>query len=228
MLHKTRGIVLNYIKYRETSIIAKIYTEEFGLQSYVENGVRSPKSKGRIALFQPLNLVDLVVYFKPQADIQRISEIKCTHPFFNIPTDIRKTTLGIFVGEILVLTLKENAGNPLLFSFLQEALIHLEHQDEGVENFHLYFLMTLSAYLGFGPHTAQDIRMALAENGIPLTRSALQTLQRILENPFGHPLNISKTQRMEALDHLLAFYSYNLDSFHGVRSLQILKDVLEA
>ena len=97
-----------------------------------------------------------------------------------------------------------------------------------MENFHLYFLMTLSAYLGFGPHTAQDIRMALAENGIPLTGSALQTLQRILENPFGHPLNISKTQRMEALDHLLAFYSYNLDSFHGVRSLQILKDVLEA
>jgi DNA repair protein RecO (recombination protein O) len=228
MLHKTRGIILNYIRYRETSIIVKVYTEEFGLQTYLENGVRSPKGKGRIALFQPLNLVDLVVYFKPRMEIQRIAEIKCTHPFYSIPTDIRKMTLGIFVGEILVLTLKENAGNPLLFSFLQEALLYLEKNDEGIENFHLYFLLHLSAYLGFGPQTAQDIRMAHAEHGSTLSTEAINVLQKILESPFGGTVSISKVQRMTALENILDFYRFNMDSFTGARSLQILKDVLEA
>lgn len=228
MLHKTRGIVLNYIRYRETSIIVKVYTEEFGLQTYLENGIRSPKSKGRIALFQPLNLVDLVVYFKPRIEIQRIAEIKCTHPFFSIPTDIRKMTLGIFVGEILVLTLKENAGNPLLFSYIQDALLYLENHEEDIENFHLFFLLHLSAYLGFGPQSAQDIRMSHAEHGMTMSSETIQVLQRILDTPFGGPLPISKVQRTVALENILDFYRFNIDSFTGARSLQILKEVLEA
>ena len=57
------GIVLNYIKYGDTSIICKIYTEQYGLQSYIINGVRNSKSKN-IGLFQPLNILDMVVYYK--------------------------------------------------------------------------------------------------------------------------------------------------------------------
>ena len=69
MLYKTRGIALNYIRYRESSIIAKIYTEAFGIQSYIVNGVRSSKSKtNRIALFQPLTLLDMVVYHKSKEE----------------------------------------------------------------------------------------------------------------------------------------------------------------
>ncbi len=227
MLHKTRGIVLNYIRYKETSIIVKIYTEEFGLQTYVENGVRSARSKGKIALFQPLTLVDLVVYFKPGAEIQRISEIKCGHPFYRIPTDIKKMTLGIFLTEILVLTLREHTGNSTLFDFLQEALLFLEEHEEQIENFHLFFLMSLSAYLGFGPETARDIRKQLLEHGMAVSTGEEAVLQKILEMPFGHRLDIGKNERMRALDHLIDFYRLNLDSFTGARSVQVLKEVLE-
>ncbi len=226
-MHKTRGIVLNYIRYKETSIIVKIYTEEFGLQTYVENGVRSARSKGKIALFQPLTLVDLVVYFKPGVEIQRISEIRCGHPFFHIPTDIKKMTLGMFVTEILGLTLREHTGNPALFNFLQEALLFLEEQEEQVENFHLFFLMSLSAYLGFGPETARDIRKQLQENSIPMGTGEEAVLQKILEMPFGGKLDIGKSQRMFALDRLLDFYRLHVDGFTGVRSVQVLKEVLE-
>lgn len=205
----------------------KIYTEEFGLQTYVENGVRSARSKGKIALFQPLTLVDLVVYFKPGVEIQRISEIKCTHPFYSIPTDIKKMTLGMFITEILALTLREHTGNPALFHFLQEALLFLEEHDEQTENFHLFFLMSLSAYLGFGPETARDIRMQLKEHSIVVSTGEEAVLQKILEMPFGARLDITKSQRMTALDQLVWFYRANLDSFTGARSVQVLKEVLE-
>jgi len=81
MLHKTKGIVLNYIKYSDTSIIAKIYTEAFGLQSYIVNSVRSSKAKNKIALFQPLTLLEMVVYHKNHQGLQRISEMRTAEPY---------------------------------------------------------------------------------------------------------------------------------------------------
>ena len=64
MLYKTRGIVIHTIKYSDTSVIAKIYTEKFGLRSYLIRGVRSKKAKIRAAQLQHLNLLNLVVYEK--------------------------------------------------------------------------------------------------------------------------------------------------------------------
>ena len=227
MLYKTRGIVLNYTRYRETSIIVKIYTEEFGLQTYVENGVRSARGKGKIALFQPLTLVDLVVYHKPSADIQRISEIRCRRPFYRISTDIKKMSLGIFVTEVLVLTLREHTGNPALFAFLERALIFLEEQETQVENFHLFFLVHLSAYLGFAPETARDLRVQLEEYGIALSAEEEGVLRELIGAPFGGYLALNKARRMAVLDHLIRFYRLNVEGFSGVRSVQVLKDVME-
>lgn len=227
MLHKTRGIVLSYIKFRETSIIVKIYTEEFGLQTYIENGVRSAKSKGKIALFQPLTLVDMVVYFKTGVEIQRISEIKCHTPFFSIPTDIKKSALGIFVTEILSLTLREHTENNALFSYISDALIFLENHEEQIENFHLFFLIGLSRFLGFGPESVRDIVRQMLENAIPVTTEIQHVLKKVIETPFGENLGIGKAQRMASLDVLIDFYRINLDSFSGVRSIAVLKELLE-
>ena len=52
MTYKTKGIVLNFIKFKESSIICKIFTESFGLQSYIINGVRSSNKSKNMSLFQ--------------------------------------------------------------------------------------------------------------------------------------------------------------------------------
>ncbi len=123
MLHKTRGIVLNYIRYRETSIIVKIYTEEFGLQTYIENGVRSSRSRNKIALFQPLTLLDLIVYHRDNGSIMRISEIKCNTPFQTLPYQFVKTGIALFITEVLTKSLKEESGNPDMFWFLFQSIL---------------------------------------------------------------------------------------------------------
>jgi DNA repair protein RecO (recombination protein O) len=125
MLHKTRGIGLSYLRYRESSIITKIYTEAFGIQTYIVNGVRSSKSKNnRIALFQPLPLLDMVVYHKNKEDtVHRISELKCYAPFHSIPFDVIKSSLALFITEILGKTLREEESNELLFRFIEESIL---------------------------------------------------------------------------------------------------------
>src|SRR6478609_3522629 len=115
MLHKTRGIVLGHIKYGDSSIISKVYTEAFGLQTYIVNGVRSKSSKNKIALFQPLTLLDMVVYHKENRDINRISEMKCNMVFHSIPFEQKKISMVIFLSELLGKTLKEQNPNAELF-----------------------------------------------------------------------------------------------------------------
>ena len=101
MILKTKGIVLSHIKYKETSIITKIYTSEFGLRSYIVNGIRTKKSNGRLALYQPLTILELDVYEQKTKNIQRISDAKCAIPYHNIPFEIHKTTIAIFLAEFL-------------------------------------------------------------------------------------------------------------------------------
>ncbi|MGZ4057116.1 MAG: DNA repair protein RecO [Bacteroidia bacterium] len=119
MLHKTSGIILYTTKYSDTSLISKIYTADFGLQSYIINGVRSKKSKNKASLFQPMALVDLVVSNSGKGGLQRISEINNQHPYSDIPYNIVKSSIAIFLNEILYKTLKEEHADEEMLSSLK-------------------------------------------------------------------------------------------------------------
>src|SRR5690349_15199853 len=157
MLVKTRGIVLNYLKYRETSIIARVYTETLGLQTYIINSIRKKGPGSRIALFQPLTLLEMVVYTSGSGGITRISEYKCAHPFTTLLYDIRKSSIALFLSEIISASVKEEEENPGLFAFLYQSIVALDTKTENFENFHLGFLLQFAHFLGFGPATAAEI-----------------------------------------------------------------------
>ncbi|WP_128546404.1 DNA repair protein RecO [Larkinella soli] len=229
MLHKTQGIVLSYFRYRETSIIVRVYTEEFGLQSYLVNGVRSAKSKSnRIALFQPLTLLDMVVYYKPDKDLNRLSEVKTNHPFQHIPFDIAKSSMGLFVSEMLTKTLKEEAANEVLYQFLVSSILFLEEAETHYENFHIAFLLKLAFFLGFGPANAREFEAQLQEQKYPFLpdASAETALNTFLRQPLGTPVRISRQTRAELLDAVVAFYQIHIETLGEVKSLPVLREVL--
>lgn len=229
MLQKTRGIALSYIRYRETSIIARIYTEEFGLQSYIVNGVRSAKSKNnKIALFQPLTLLDMVVYNKHDRDLHRLSELKTSHPFQSLPFDVAKSTIAMFVTEMLNKVLKEEASSPPLFQFLGNSVLFLEEARTNYENFHIAFLLKLSFFLGFGPESAREFENQLRENSYPfLPDNEMETaLNIMLRQPLGTPIKLSRSARNELLDALVTYYQIHIDSVGEVKSLPVLREVL--
>ncbi|UOQ66866.1 DNA repair protein RecO [Hymenobacter volaticus] len=157
MLIKTRGIVLSYIKYRETSVIARVYTERLGLQSYVVNGVRKAKPPGRIALFQPLTLLELVAYTSRTGGLTRLSEFRCSESYRSIPYDVQKSSVGLVLSEILNHTVLEEEENGPLFNFLHDSLLDFDQQTSGYENFALYFLLNLATYLGFGIERGEEL-----------------------------------------------------------------------
>ena len=151
MLHKTRGIVFKVTDYSESSVVVQIFTEKFGLQSYLINGVKKPKSKIKLNSLQPLHLLDMIVYHKTSGNIQRVSELRHQPVFQSIPYDIVKSSITMFLNEVLYKSLRQHEPDEVLFEFLFHAIEILDSLNAGLANFHLYFLLRLTRFLGFYP-----------------------------------------------------------------------------
>jgi len=237
MLIKTRGIVLNYIRYRETSIIARVYTERLGLQTYIVNGVRKAKPPGRIALFQPFTLLDLVAYTSRQGGITRLSEYRCEQQFRTLPYDVRKSSIVLFLSEMVSRTVLEEEENEPMFNFLYDSILAFDGQESGFENFALVFLLQLAAYLGFGIQSGSEItsQVAFATESVTSSRStgpaALrfhefdQYFDELLRDP-AHATVPNGRVRRELLDVLIRYYQLHVEKLGDIRSLAVLSEVL--
>jgi len=219
MLHKTKGIVFRFTPYGETSIIVNIFTEAFGLQSYIVNSVRSKSGKGKIAMYQPLTLLDLVVYHKENAGILRIKEVSCSHVYQSLLSDPKKSCIGLFVNEILNRTVKEESHTGALCNFISDSLLVLDSL-ERAENFHLIFLIKLSKHLGFGPFAKAELSAWL------LSGSEDVILDELLEADYHYQIKMNNDQRRNLLDAFIRFYGTHVEAFGTLKSVQVLREVL--
>jgi len=238
MLIKTRGIVLSYLKYRETSIIARIYTERLGVQSYVVNGVRKAKPPGRIALFQPFTLLELVAYVaRGSSSLTRLAEYRCAEPLTTLPYEVQKSSVVLFLSEVLGRAVREEEQNEPLFQFLHDAILAFDHQTAGAENFALTFLLRLATYLGFGVGSGAELTDQVIMAGhAPTSKGATgpATLRlREFEGYFDEllhqpaPSTIPNGRvRHELLNVLIRYYQLHIEQLGEIRSLEILSQVL--
>ena len=240
MIQNTSGIVLHSFKYGETSIIARVFTRDLGLQSYLIPGVRKTKSTIRQNLFQPLTIVDLVVYHHDKSGLQRIREISCPEAYSMIPYDIMKSSVAIFLSEMLTKSLKERDPNPEMFDFICDSLRFLDKTKSKVTDFHLVFLMHLSRFLGFQPrnnfdssHSFFNLREGLFQQVFSdekecLDRYLSQLFHQINNTELVHidELSISASSRRSLLKKTIDYYRYHLDGIQEVRSHFVLEMVL--
>jgi DNA repair protein RecO (recombination protein O) len=221
MLHKTRGIVFRFTKYAESSIIVTIFTEHFGLQTYIVNSARSKTGKGKIALYQPLTLLELVVYHKENANILRIKEVKCFHPYQTLTSDFKKSTIALFLNEVINRAVKEQSHTQELGQFLFHAFISLDGLRQNIENFHLLFLIKLSRHLGFGVHQPEEILTPFFADD-----KEEKILQGLLTADFGFVIQINQVQRRNLLDVLLRFYASHVENFGELKSLSVVRELI--
>lgn len=219
MLHKTKGIVFRFTPYGETSIIVNIFTEAFGLQGYIVNSVRSKTSKSKIALYQPLTLLDLVVYHKENASIVRIKEATCAYAYRYLFSDPKKSCIGLFINEVLNKTVKEQSHAAEICHFIFDSLIILDNLEKA-ENFHLIFLVKLSKYLGFGPFAKAELGELL------LSDEDEGILNLLLTCDYESVVLMTNHQRRNFLDAFIKFYSSHVDGMGIIKSVQVLREVL--
>lgn len=245
MLHKTKGLVLRSVKYGESSLIVSMYTELFGMQSYMVNGVRSASLKQpyRANLFQPATLLDLVVYQNDRSTLQRIKEFKWALIYNEIYRNVHKNTVALFMTEVLQKCLNQPEANPDLYGFLEDVLTHLDEGDQTVTaNFPLYFLIHLAHFLGFRIddtfnelNSILDLREGRFVSVRPMHSSYLEgpmseiTCQVLRTQ---HPqelvqLQINRETRKALLDAYLSFYMFHQPGFGNLKSIPVLHALYE-
>jgi DNA repair protein RecO (recombination protein O) len=230
MLNKTKAIVLRYVKYGESSIIATIYTEKFGRIACIINGVHSKRARLPVTLFQPLTLIETDCYYRQNKEIQRLKDASCAVHYLSIPFDISKSTITLFLSEVLYLSLREEESNPVLFAFIYHAMQLLDTSNKSTGVFHIWFMLHLSRYLGFYPLEQKDGHFSVsadAEAFYALSPDALIALRLFAENSQGPPEMhyVTSHARNELLERIIVHYARHIDGFSRLNSFHILREV---
>ena len=247
MTHKTKGIVLRTIKYGETSLVATIYTELFGIQTYLINGVRKQQKKGSKAIMlQPSAILDLEVYHNELKSLQRIKECNWSVVYDNLLSDVIRNSIVTFMVELLYKILKQPETNPELFYFCEDAFMNLDEAEPAIAaNFALYFSLQLPQFFGFKIQSpepeknhSREIYLDLKE-GIfvyekPLHANFIQgdlalhtaELLKVMHPSELNQIKLNKETRRILLTAYQQYYSLHLQDFGQMKTLKLLQEVL--
>jgi DNA repair protein RecO (recombination protein O) len=243
-LHKTKGIVLRTVKYGETSLIITIFTELFGIQAYLVNGVRAStkKGSGKANLFQPAAILDLVVYHNELRNLQRIKEFKWGYLYQHIFSDIRKNAVALFMVELLTKCLKQPETNKQLFLFTEDAFLHLDESNDTVTaNFPLFFALHVAVFFGFridDQYSEKNSFLDLEEGTFvserPLHPHFLEDKQaavtsqllKVMQPGELDELKLNHDFRRNLLYAYESYYAFHIQDFGTMKTLPVLKEIL--
>jgi DNA repair protein RecO (recombination protein O) len=239
MLLKTRGIVLHTLKYSENSIIIKMYTDTLGLQSFIIKSARSKKSRMKAGNFQPLSLLEIVVYQSKKQSMLPIKEIVSCRLFEQIPYDIKKSAIAFFIAELLYKALREDSPNKNLFDFITSAVERIDKTNERISDYHLFFMIELSKHLGFFPmnnfdkqHTIFNLMEGNFQKRLPehpyFADNVLSNhLHKLLNASFDNfeEVRFQPDIRRELVQKMMDYYRIHINGFSVLNSHIVLEEV---
>lgn len=237
MLVTTKAIVISAIKYGEADLIVKAYTLSNGLRTYMLKGVlKSKKGKFRSSMFQPLTQLEIVANHRDNGKLEYLREAKVSGNYHSLHTNPVKTTMVMFLAEMLKITIQEEESNPALFEFLEKSFQYLDTTVK-LANFHLFFLLKLTRYLGFYPEKTtgdlpffnllEGIFQDSAKNDYCVEGKNVGILKEFIEADLFilQQIKLNQAGRNDFLNMLLLYYELHIEGFRKPKSLSVLNEI---
>lgn len=235
MLHSGRGIVLSTLKYGDTSVIAKILTRDHGLISFLIQGVYRKKARISSSQLQPFSLLEMVYYFKENRQMQKVKELRAAPPLSSLQTDVVKTSVALFCVEVLLNVLRTSERDDDLYYTLQRFILDFEKAEKTDPWVAHHFLIDLAQACGFAPSIQRKGRFFYLNEGVfsdipgsgshsmNAVESAL--LYQLLSE--GHCDPSDKELRSNLLDELIRYFEFHTPGFKPLKSLSVVRVVLQ-
>ena len=236
-----QGIVLQSIRYGDTSLIVKVFTRSLGLRSYMVKGAFNRNSKSRAALFQNLHLINYVEAGKPnKSSLGYMKDVQLATVYQSIPFVMNKSAILMYVSELLSKTITEQEQNEPLYDFIERSMLWLDLVHQDYANFPLFFTLELTRHLGFYPKANYesgycfDMMEGSFSHDYPLhpyyfdaedAQLLSQLLNAGIDETCRIPLHVS--QRRSLLDGLIVFMRLHAPVMNDFHSHEVLKTVLE-
>lgn len=239
MLVANKAIILNTIKYRESSLIVKAYTEQDGLQSFLFQGIRVKGKANQNAIFQSLNSLQLHYHKKNNQELIKVRNWQLlTSPFVNNLSP-NKASILFFVNDLLTQTLKFDQGDDALFSFLESQLNYLSNYQEPASNYPCYLMIQLSILLGIAPNADSEGDFFDYQNGCFVSAPQNTTVKiedsrsfkmLMLQQDPHHldQITLNGQKRLKFIEALNQFYRHQLAHFNGLKSLEVLRQLMHS
>ena len=239
MIQETvNGIVINVIKYNDKHNIAHIYTDKFGMLSFLVRQGKTPASRLRNAMFMPLSLIEFEARLQPGRDLGTLHDEHRVAALQSLYSDPVKNAIAMFMSELLSRTIQEQEQNMVLFSFLRSTILRLEEARNSVANFHICFLYQLGSFIGIQPdvESFHDGYWFNLEEGVfsptplsarsvsPEQSKVLMLLSRMTYDNLHH-FKFNRDQRNEVLELMLEYYRRHHSTLGVLRSPEILKQL---
>lgn len=246
MLTKSQIIVLHTIKHGDSGIVVQCYSSVAGRQALY---YRAGKKGSNLALLHKLNILDVVTHHSGGTAMPTIKEISAPYNLQTIRGNIYKSTIAMFISELLSKCIREAEPNRILYSFLSSSIQILEHSTDGVSNFHIHFITHLCKILGYMPldnfsaaTPVFDIASARFAPSVYVPKGECQLLCQeeslllhvIMNTPStaldclqynNTPLKISGDLRLSFAKHIIDYLSYHLGNKIEIKSLDVLHQV---
>lgn len=244
MTHQTKAIILQTVKYGETSLVVTAFTRLYGLQTYMLNGIRTQKKGGtKAGMFQPAAILDLEVYHHLQKNMQRIKESSWGIIYQQLLYDVIKNNIAIFMVELLHKTIRQPEENADLFDFMEDALLHVDQADSATAaNFPIFFSLHLADFFGFRLHPNPrmhsplflDLREGQFINEKPAHPQYLDAplaaiiceFLKMRQPEECKQLQLNKPTRRSLLLGIEDYYMLHIPGFRRLKTLQVLQEVL--
>ena len=236
----TRALVIRSIKNGETSLIVSCYLEDIGYKTFIVKGVySSKKSKFSKAHFFPLNIVSLNYSHTQGRNLGFIKEVKSEKLYKSLHVDIQKSSVIIFLSEILNSIFKEETTvNNDLFNFLLNTLSWYD-QVKSCNNFHIKFLIELSRFIGFYPNINNECdaffnlesgsTSARQNIGSNISGDELNLFKEFLGTEFEdlNNMTIKNESRTKILNYIIDYYSLHLQMFKTPKSINVFAEIFK-
>lgn len=240
MVISTSGIVLKSVKYGETSCVVTVYTDRFGIQAYLVNGIRTGAKSSKAHLYQPASVLEMEVYHNQFKNLQRVKEARWKKVYQSIFSDVIKNAVASFIVEVFQRSIIAEEQNEALYHFIENQLFVLDQAlPPETANMPVLFMASLPAFLGFAPENNFSEKMPffdLREGSFvaqdheahvdpsPVINEALS--QVLSSAQHLQPLRLNGEIRRRLLYLLENYYQYHVDGFSQLKTLRVLETIL--
>lgn len=251
MVVTTEAIVLKSQKFKESSRLLTVYSEEFGRLNMVAHGARRAKNKFGSAV-EPLSCSTLTIYKSANKDLHTLSNAEISLPLRRIAESYDLLTTGLTLLEIVYNTQLHEETNRDLYRLLKQSLIALNAATIHENTLLALFQYRLATLLGFGftpyhcpasgrvvtPAESDDFLLSFAEGapfasghsqeqaGVRIDAVTLTALQSLDTMTFEQSADIRLTplQQTQLEDVFIRYFRFHLEKHIFYRTEKFRRD----